>query len=116
MNKDDINGLMNCQCLQGIIQNDMSRHTFEDKDDCNRGFREPKLFHRQTAEDRSHVLQATCLTFYRDERFEKGRAYIDRVDKEYSNIPFLYCPICGTKTKHNIPEESFYHQFQNEQS
>lgn len=111
MNKYDINGIMNCQCLQGIIQNDMSKHTFEDKDECNRGLEELKLFHRQTAKDCSQI-QLTCITFYRDEKFDKGRAYIDRMDKDECNIPFLYCPVCGTKTKHDIPEESFYHQFQ----
>ena len=55
-----------------------------------------------TAIDKS-VISFDCLTFYRKQLVNKfGHCTIDKTQKEYCNIPFLYCPICGTKTKQNI--------------
>lgn len=111
MNKKDLDVLMNCQCLQSIIKNDMDRHTFEDKKMINRCGLEDKFSHKQTVID-SHILQPTCLTSYREEKSDRGIAFKNKIEKMHSNIPFLYCPVCGTKTKQTIPEESFYCQFQ----
>jgi hypothetical protein len=109
MNKESIDKIMNCQCLQSVIENDQKKHTVTDE--CHDG-----TTFIQTATDKSLII-FNCLTFYRKKVVDKfGRASLDRLEDEHCNIPFLHCPICGTKTKHNIPEESFYHQFQNEQS
>lgn len=36
MNKEQLNQIMNCQCLQTIIQSNMDKHDYEDTEYCNR--------------------------------------------------------------------------------
>ena len=105
MNKEKLNEIMNCGCLQSIIENDKKKHTMNVE-----RFGE-KIF--QTPNDCSEII-FECFTSYRN-KYIDSRNYVikDRTEKDYCGVPFLYCPICGTKSKHNTPEDIYYHQFQN---
>ena len=104
MNKEKLNDIMNCECLQTIIANDSKKHTIEE----NRG----GIKTIQTSNECGEII-FECFTSYKNKVFDsKNNLVIDRNEKDTCGIPFLYCPICGTKTKHDIPKESFYEKFQ----
>ena len=106
MKKERINEIMNCECLQKIIDNDNEKHSKETESFF--GLRTIKKSH-----ERSNILFG-CSTYYKVKVIdtEKHITLKDRNDEDFCDIPFLYCPICGTKTKHNITKESYYAQFQ----
>lgn len=105
MDKEKLNKIMNCDCLQSIIENDKKKHTMNVERFGEKIVQEPN--------DCSAII-FQCFTSYRSKYFN-SRGYMtkDRTEKDYCGILFLYCPICGTKTKLGISEDSYYHQFQN---
>lgn len=105
MIKEKLNEIMNCECLQSIIENDKKKHTMNISRFGENTIQEPN--------DCSEII-FECFTSYRS-KYIDSKNYVtkNRTEKDYSGVPFLYCPICGTKTKHDIPEDSYYHQFQN---
>lgn len=104
MNKEKLNTIMNCECLQSIVDNDSEKHSREEE---RHGI---KVI--ESSNDGEIVFE--CFTSYRRKIINKNQNRIigDRNQKDYCGIPFLYCPICGTKTKNNVYKESFYAQFQ----
>jgi hypothetical protein len=105
MDSKKLNKIMNCNCLQHIIENDKNKHTLE-----SIRFNEKNI---QEALGGRIILQ--CLTRYRsiNTNLENNRILKDRQEDDYCGIPFFYCPICGTKTKENTIEGDFYHKNQN---
>lgn len=101
MNKEDLNKIMNCECLQYIIDNDSQKHS-----------REEDRFGLKIIEksnDKGEII-FECFTSYRHKRINNKNIIMDRNQKDYCGIPFFYCPICGTKTKSNAIG-SFYERF-----
>lgn len=107
MKIEKLNEIMNCECLQSIIEHDKKTHTIENE--ILGGY---KII--QTPYDDCSRIILECLTSYRSIgiNFNTGRKEQDIPEHDHSTLPILYCPICGCKTKHNIPTESFYSQFQ----
>lgn len=104
MNKEKLNTIMNCECLQSIIENDSQKHSRE----------EERLGTKviESSNDNGEII-FECFTSYRRKIINNNnQIVVDRNQKDYCGIPFLYCPICGTKTKNNVYKESFYAQFQ----
>ncbi len=105
MKIEKINETMNCKCLQKIIENDKVKHTFS-KD-------EHGIKTTQTAESVHIIFE--CITNFRIKKNSiKNDSLVNKNDEEQCGIPFFYCPLCGTKTKNNIPESGFYSQFNKE--
>jgi hypothetical protein len=105
MNKEKLNEIMNCQCLQSIIENDKNKHTVDEDrmDGCKT---------IQTPNEHSQII-FKCLTSYRTQVIDNiNRIIKDRNEQDCCGIPFLHCPICGTKTNLDIPKESYYTQFE----
>jgi hypothetical protein len=105
MKIEKLNDIMNCQCLQSIINNDRNKHTIEsERFGCKT---------IQTPNENSEII-FECLTSYRSKsiNLNTNRTEKDRNEQDYCGVPFIYCPICGCKTKLDIPTESFYAQFQ----
>ena len=103
MNKQRLNEVMNCQCLQSIIETDKKKYTFEDDN----------LGQKTTckANDNSKII-FECYTSFHKTVISNDRTKFDRKQEDYCGIPFFYCPVCGTKTKLNIRNNSYYSQFQ----
>jgi hypothetical protein len=104
MNKEKLNEIMNCECLQSVIENDKNKHTIEYVD--HGGVKTTKI-----SNDSKIIFE--CVTSYRVKKID-NRNYIikNRNEEEFCGIPFLYCPICGSRTKLDIPKKTFYDQFQ----
>ena len=109
MNKEDLDKIMNCKCLQSIIENDKESHNLSQ----TRYEGDSTL--KETPIDKSEIT-FNCTTLFKKEVVStKGKTIINRTEKYHRNIPLFYCPICSTKTKHNVPQDdSFYYQLQNE--
>lgn len=95
---------MNCECLQSIIKNDEEKHT-------NEYTRLGKIFKRISSKA---DIYFECNTHYKETITD---ITFNRIEKNISSeskcgIPFLYCPICGQKSKTIVPKDSFYHKFQ----
>jgi uncharacterized protein YqeY len=88
MTKEHLNTIMNCLCLQTIIDNDNNLY---DRTDELFGTRyiykhiDTKIIFKSVSEFRH--------TQIRNNRIEK-----DKKDYTYSGIPFIFCPICGKRT------------------
>jgi len=105
MDKLKLNEIMNCKCLQSIIEQDEKKHTMDEERFDTRTIQNP---------NGNGVIIFECFTSFRNKRINLKTQIteIDRNEKGFCGVPFLYCPICGSKTKHEIPTESFYAQFQ----
>jgi len=105
MNNEKLNEIMNCKCLQSIIIQDEKKHTMNEDRLDTRTIQEP---------NGNGQIIFECFTSFRNKKInlKTHRTEIDRNEKDFCGVPFLYCPICGIKTKHEIPTESFYAQFQ----
>jgi len=108
MNKERLNEIMNCKCLQSIIEQDEKKHTMDEE-----RF-DTRIIHNAKG---NGLIIFECFTPYRRKmiNLKTDITEIDRNEKDFCGVPFLYCPICGSKTKHEISTESFYAQFQNRQ-
>ena len=103
MNKEKLNEIMNCECLQSIIENDNEKYSMEEE-----RFGEKNIF-----TSNSNTIIFECVTSYNHKQFDSKKQIVkDKNEKNYCGIPFLFCPICGVKTKINIPKNNFYAQFQ----
>ena len=113
MNKEELDNIMNCKCLQSIIENDKNSHNRQES--ITRY--EEELTIIETPIDKGEII-FNCFTIYRRESIrtnEMQSRLISSLRKEdEKSIPLFYCPICSTKTKHTITQDSFYYQFQNE--
>lgn len=108
MNKEELDNIMNCKCLQSIIENDKESHNYSQT-----RYKGDSTF-KETPIDKSE-LSFNCTTSFKKEVVNThGETIINRIEKGSKNIPLFYCPICSTKTKHTITQDSFYYQFQNE--
>lgn len=113
---------MNCDCLQCIINNDDKRFTYDNEAcgirtisksnersfvsfDCNVSFRLKKI--------NTH----TSNKFRDSENYKMyipvGKDFMDKTVTEKTCIPFLFCPICGTKSKIETQIDDFYGKLQN---
>ena len=105
MNKEDLDKIMNCKCLQFIIENDKESHNLSQTK-----YGESL---KETPIDKSEIT-FNCTTLFKKEVVSKhNETIINRTEKNHRNIPLFYCPICSTKTKHTIIQDSFYYQIQN---
>jgi len=104
MNLEKANEIMNCECLQGIIKQDEKRHNFVSETS------DLKI----TQTPISATINFFTNVIFHNKKVDLEHNYLRKNirDNEFHTIPFLHCPICGTKTKQDIPEDSFYHKFQ----
>jgi hypothetical protein len=105
MNTEKLNEIMNCNCLQEVIKNDDKKFTREESQ------------HEKSITYKLHspsiIVFETCTNYRKTVTdIKSGRVEVDRRDTDTCGIPFLYCPICGQKTKNIAPEDSWYNQFQ----
>lgn len=105
MNTEQLNKLMNCICLQSVIKNDIKK--FTTTEELN------NIQYKYVASENSAII-FHCMTIYRNTitNLNTGNLVKNRAEKDCCNIPFLYCPICGTKTKNIIEDNSFYSKLQ----
>ncbi len=105
MNKERLNEIMNCKCLQSIIENDNTG-----RDEQWMGLRTIVVPYDKYVSP----ITFECSTSYRRTviDLETNRTTYDRDEQKSCGIPFLYCPICGSRSKHEIPKDSFYYKFQ----
>ena len=94
MKKEKINNVMNCNCLQDIIEYD-----------------ENSLISITTKPLKSEII-FEIIGLYRETICERETIVKDRNEECGKSVPFLFCPICGMKSKLNIPKGSFYRKFQ----
>lgn len=78
------------------------------------GQHDPIYKHIQDPKDTSKIIH-TCITNYRFQqikdfgKFGQHKVY-DRNESDEFNIPYFFCPICGTKTNNQINE--YYNKIQ----
>ena len=105
MNIEELNNLMNCICLQSVIQNDIKKFTTIEESN--------NIQYKYVASEKTNII-FECLTVYRHSitNLNTGSIVKNKDERDCCNIPFLYCPICGTKTKNIIEDNSFYAKLQ----
>ena len=95
---------MNCQCLQTIVDNNKTNHTIDDKySSANHVIQIPQS---------AYVIFSTIVHYKHKEIHPKHGAIIDMSKQDINDILFIFCPICGTKTKIKITKKDYYAQFQ----
>lgn len=105
MRKEQLNKTMNCECLQSIIKNDEDGHLVDSKQCGSQIIKTPNR-------ESSEVIFKTFVSYHHKIIDSSNNISKDKVEPYYCSIPFLFCPICGTKSKQDIPENSFYFKFQ----
>ena len=122
MNIENLNKRMNCECLQCIIRKDDKRFTFDREE---RGIRYiSKSNERGTINlfsDVSYRIKKINMkngNILRENdgyntNMKIGHVFMDRNESEKISIPFLFCPICGTKSKIETHPDDFYTKLQN---
>ena len=105
MNLEKLNEIMNCECLQCIIKNDEDKHNIDNE------YLDEKVI--QNSLDVDIIFSSHMV--YQNTKIDKKTNHIkiDRQERDFCDIPFFYCPICGKKSKYNISYSSFYYKFQN---
>ncbi len=96
MNNDQLNKIMNCNCLQSVIKNDEKRYTMVDT---RGGY---NIAYKVTGQTK---IQVGC-----DVKYTRN----GNPAEHFLTIAVLFCPICGEKTKHTVEKGSFYEQCQQE--
>ena len=106
INLEKLDKIMNCNCLQNIIKNDQNKYNSETE---NLG---KKLI--LTPNSNGFVI-FECIPKYRSKMIDSKTNYIDKNVGQTDNcgIPFIYCPICGQKTKISVHKEDFYYDLNN---
>lgn len=105
MNKDKLDQIMNCNCLQSIIEHDKNANTFDNKNKNGH-------VHSKKADDTGEIILESLVSYQHKIIGTYNISIKDRMEHENKSIPFLYCPLCGTKSKHDIPVDSWYFKFQ----
>ena len=99
MTKDHLNTIMNCQCLQTIIDNDNNLYNRTDE-------------HFKTKYFYNHInteIIFKSVSIFRKTHITNNRVEIDKKDCAHSGIPFIFCPICGKRTNAFI--NKYYEKF-----
>jgi len=98
----DLISHFNCKCLNDILDTDESVHNF---DSTKHGTRIIQSL------DYSRITFQTFVRFRNKIINSDGMCTKDRKEEDFRSIPLFFCPICGTKSKLNIPEGSYYVRF-----
>ena len=106
MNLEKLDEIMNCNCLQNIIKNDQNKYNSE-----HEMLGKKYIF----TPNSNGIVIFECITEYRSKIIDSNTNRVEKNVGQTDNcgIPFIYCPICGKKTKTDVPEESFYHDLKN---
>jgi hypothetical protein len=123
MNIEKLNEIMNCDCLQKIIENDLQKCNYLGSTSLLGVHR--KDYKKAMENGRISILELKPVNceIYFDTRINYRKILtpiiknhitcdtgINKMVEEYCGVPFLYCPICGTKTKSIV--NGFYSKFQ----
>jgi len=98
---DRVYSHMNCNCLKSIIKADEDNHNYD------------------TEQFGTRVIKSVVTSWITFQTFVRFRVKVtnnfnectkDRLEEDYKSIPIFFCPICGEKSKQEIPKDSFYYK------